>query len=66
MTGELRRLLLGNPAAAFAITRSLNDRLAEAEARLCSAARDSADRRLARLPCDLERYVPWAAGASAA
>lgn len=53
---QLWRYLHDNPAAAFAIARSLSDRLAEAEARLCSAARDNADRRLARLLCDLERY----------
>jgi hypothetical protein len=34
----------------------LSERLAEAEARIISTARDNADRRLARLVCELERY----------
>lgn len=53
---QLRRFLHDNPAAALAVARSLGERLAEAETRICSAGRDSADRRLARLLCDLERY----------
>jgi CRP/FNR family transcriptional regulator, cyclic AMP receptor protein len=53
---QMRRFLFDNPAAAFVVARSLADRLADSESRLCSAASDSADRRLARLLCDLERY----------
>jgi CRP/FNR family transcriptional regulator, cyclic AMP receptor protein len=54
--GQLQRFLHDHPAAIFAVARSLGDRLAEAETRICSAGRDNADRRLARLLCDLERY----------
>lgn len=53
---ELRRFLLKNQAALNLVAQSISDQLAEAEARICSAGRDNADRRLARLLCDLERY----------
>jgi CRP/FNR family transcriptional regulator, cyclic AMP receptor protein len=53
---QLRRFLYDHPDAVFAVARSLGERLAEAETRICSAASDNADRRLARLLCDLERY----------
>lgn len=53
---QLRRYLYDHPAAAFALARTLGERLAEAESRIASAGRDNADRRLAQLLCDLERY----------
>jgi hypothetical protein len=60
----LRRFLEGQPAAMFSVAQGLCERLADAEARIASAARDNADRRLARLLCDLERYgtPDWAQG----
>lgn len=54
--GLLRSFLYENPGAVIAVARSLGDRLADAETRLCSAAGDDAGRRLARLLCDLYRY----------
>jgi CRP/FNR family cyclic AMP-dependent transcriptional regulator len=61
---QLRRFLEGQPAAMFSVAQGLCERLADAEARIASAARDNADRRLARLLCDLERYgtPDWAQG----
>lgn len=53
---RLRRFLEEHPPAMFAVARGLCERLADAEERVVSAARDNADRRLARLLCDLERY----------
>ena len=53
---QLQRFLSDHPAAVFSIARALSERLAEAETRIASAARDNADRRLARLLCDLGRY----------
>lgn len=60
---QLRDLLQEHPAAMFSVARGLCERLADAEARIASAARDNADRRLARLLCDLGRYgIPDRAG----
>ena len=53
---QLRRFLLEHPAVLWSVTAGLCERLADAEARIASAARDNADCRLARLLCDLERY----------
>jgi CRP-like cAMP-binding protein len=53
---QLRRFLYGHPPAVITVAQNLSDRLEEAEARIASAARDNADRRLARLLCDLGRY----------
>jgi CRP-like cAMP-binding protein len=53
---QLRRLLVEHPNVLWGITAGLCERLAEAEARIASAARYNADCRLARLLCDLERY----------
>jgi CRP-like cAMP-binding protein len=53
---QLRRFLAENPAALWPIAAGLCERLADAEERIVSAARDNADCRLARLLCDLERY----------
>jgi hypothetical protein len=43
---QLRRFLEGNPPAMFSVAQGLCERLADAEARIASAARDNADRRL--------------------
>lgn len=53
---QLRRFLAEHPAALWSIAAGLCERLADAEARIASAARDNADCRLARLLCDLERH----------
>ena len=53
---HLRRFLVEHPAVLWPVTAGLCERLADAEARIASAARDNVDRRLARLLCDLERY----------
>jgi CRP-like cAMP-binding protein len=53
---QLRRFLHAHPSAVLTVARNLSDRLEEAEARIASAARDTAARRLARLLCDLGRY----------
>ena len=53
---HLRRYLAEHPAALWPVAAGLCERLAEAEERIASAARDNADCRLARLLCDLERY----------
>jgi CRP-like cAMP-binding protein len=53
---QLRRFLLEHPAVLWPVAAGLCERLADAEARIASAARDNADCRLARLLCDLERY----------
>jgi CRP/FNR family transcriptional regulator, cyclic AMP receptor protein len=54
--GTLGRFLRSHPDALAAVALGLWERLEEAEARIASAGRDSADRRLARLLCDLEGY----------
>ena len=48
--------LAEHPAALWPVAAGLCERLADAEARIASAARDNADCRLARLLCDLERH----------
>jgi CRP/FNR family cyclic AMP-dependent transcriptional regulator len=53
---QLRRFLAERPAALWSIAAGLCERLADAEERIASAARDNADCRLARLLCDLERH----------
>ena len=53
---QLRRFLAEHPALLWPIAAGLCERLAAAEARIASAARDNADCRLARLLCDLERH----------
>ena len=53
---QLGRYLDEHPAALGVVAAGLCERLADAEARIASAARDNADCRLARLLCDLERY----------
>jgi CRP-like cAMP-binding protein len=53
---ELTRFLREHPGALLLAARGLAERLAEAEARVAAAARDNADRRLARVLCDLQRY----------
>jgi CRP-like cAMP-binding protein len=55
-TWQLRRLLEHQPHILRAVTEGLCRRLADAEARIASAASDSAPRRLARLLCELERH----------
>lgn len=52
----LERLLQSDPKALAAVALGLYERLDEANARIASVGRDRADRRLARLLCDLERY----------
>jgi len=53
---DLRRYFLHEPYVLLTAAGALCERLADAEARLASAARDNADCRLARLLCDLERH----------
>ena len=53
---QLRRYLAQHPPVLWSVTSGLCYRLADAEARIASAARDNADCRLARLLCDLERH----------
>lgn len=53
---QLHRFLVEHPAVLWPVAAGLCERLADAEARIASAARDNADCRLARLLCDLERY----------
>ncbi len=53
---QLRRFLVEHPAVLWPVAAGLCERLAEAEDRIVSAARDNADCRLARLLCDLERH----------
>jgi CRP-like cAMP-binding protein len=53
---ELREFLEDHPAAMFSVAQGLYERLADAESRIVSGAWENADRRLARLLCDLERY----------
>ena len=53
---QLRRFLVEHPAVLWPVAAGLCERLADAEARIASAARDNVDCRLARLLCDLERY----------
>jgi CRP-like cAMP-binding protein len=53
---QLRRFLLEHPTVLWSVTAGLCERLADAEARIASTARDNADCRLATLLCDLERY----------
>jgi CRP/FNR family transcriptional regulator, cyclic AMP receptor protein len=66
---QLRRFLHEHPAVLWPIAAALCERLADAEARIASTASDNADRRLARLLCDLERHgypdtdtVGWRSG----
>jgi CRP-like cAMP-binding protein len=59
---QLRAYLAQHPAVLWSVTAGLCYRLANAETRLASAARDNADRRLARLLCDLERHGDPAPG----
>lgn len=54
--GQLRRVLDEHPAYLAAVVQKICGRLEEAESRIASMGHDSADRRLARLLCDLERY----------
>jgi CRP/FNR family transcriptional regulator, cyclic AMP receptor protein len=54
--GTLRSYLRDHPAALLAVTEDICQRLSEAEDRIASASRDNADRRLARLLCELEPY----------
>ena len=51
-----RYLRVDQPGFLWLVARGLCERLADAEARLASAARDNADCRLARLLCELERH----------
>lgn len=53
---QLRRFLEERPAAMLSAAQGLCERLADAESRVASAGRDSADRRLARVLYELERY----------
>ncbi len=53
---QLRVFLREHPDILYAVAAGLSERVAEAEARIISAASDSADRRLARLVCELERH----------
>lgn len=53
---DLCQFLEAHPSAMRSVAQGLCERLADAEARIASAARDNADRRLARFLCDLERY----------
>ena len=53
---QLHRFLSDHPAFLWPVAAALCERLADAEARIASAARDNADSRLARLLCDLERH----------
>jgi len=53
---QLRRFLAEHPTLLWPIAAGLCERLADAEARIASAARDNADCRLARLLCELERH----------
>jgi CRP/FNR family cyclic AMP-dependent transcriptional regulator len=55
-SGDLRQFLQSHPAALAAVALRLWERLEEAESRIASTGRDNADRRLARLLCDLESY----------
>ena len=55
-TWQLRRLLDHHPAILRAVTEGLCRRLADAEARIASAASGSTAGRLAGLLCELERY----------
>jgi CRP-like cAMP-binding protein len=54
--GQLEGFLRKHPAVLWQVAAGLCERLADAEARVASAARDNAARRLARLLCDLERH----------
>jgi CRP-like cAMP-binding protein len=63
---RLRRFLREHPDVLYAVAAGLAERAAEAEARIISAACDSADRRLARLVCELERHGRPATGGTAA
>jgi CRP-like cAMP-binding protein len=51
-----RYLRVQQPGFLWMVVQGLCERLADAEARIASAARDNADCRLARLLCDLERH----------
>ena len=63
---HLRRYLAEHAAALWPVAAGLCERLADAEERIASAARDNADCRLARLLCDLERYgIPTTTGGQA-
>lgn len=53
---QLRRYFSEHPTFLWPVAAALCERLADAEARIASAARDNADSRLARLLCDLERH----------
>jgi CRP-like cAMP-binding protein len=52
----LESFFLSHPKALATLALGLHERLEDAQARIHSAAWDSAARRLARLLCDLERY----------
>jgi CRP/FNR family transcriptional regulator, cyclic AMP receptor protein len=52
----MARFLESHPEDLAAVAISLYERLEEAESRIASVGQDNADRRLARLLCDLERY----------
>ena len=52
----LEQFLQSDPKALAAVALGLYERLDEAQALIASVGRDRADRRLARLLCDLERY----------
>jgi CRP-like cAMP-binding protein len=53
---QLRAYFGYHPSALQTAAQRLCQRLADAETRIVSAGRDNADRRLARLLCDLERH----------
>lgn len=54
--GDLSEFLQSHPDALAAVAPGLWEQLEETESRIASAGRDNADRRLARLLCDLEGY----------
>jgi CRP/FNR family transcriptional regulator, cyclic AMP receptor protein len=56
LADRLRRLLAEHPAHLSVVIQKLCERLEEAESRIASMGYESADRRLARLLCDLERH----------
>jgi CRP-like cAMP-binding protein len=55
-TATLRQFLQTHAEVLAAVALGLAEHLEDAESRLASAGRDNADRRLARLLCDLERH----------
>ena len=52
----MSKFLRDHPEALAELALGLCERLEEAESRIASAGRDEANRRLAALLCDLERY----------